>query len=138
MDENTSSLINNYIDCCILNKNSSHYDISLTVYEILKKKYRYNGLNIWEYFDDINNIWCIDEKCIHLKNDIQTIVCDNFLRRALYWDNKNEGSDNINININCKLRSEKLLSCSNNLKNDKYISIIIKESRALFDYCKNN
>ena len=73
IQENNDKLINQYIDCCI-GTHGSHYDISLTIFEILKNKYRYIGSNNWEYYDNITNKWLIDDKIDRFKYDIRNIV----------------------------------------------------------------
>ena len=124
-----SSIIEKYIDCCITN--GSHYDVSQACVEILKGKYRYQGNNIWEYLND-NQEWIVDDKQYIFKHDIRTIVCNQFIQRSLYWDNKSRQATDINISIDDNFRSNKLLSISSKLKDDKYISTIIKESKQFF------
>lgn len=124
-----SNLVEKYIDCCIIN--GSHYDVSLACVEILKNKYKYKGNNIWEYLNQ-NNEWCIDEKQTKLKFDIKTIVCNAFVERAIYWENMSAIDHDINLSIDAKFRSNKLLIISSKLKDDKYILTIIKESKQFF------
>ena len=125
-----NKLINDYIDCCI-GTNGSHYDISLTIYEILKNDYRYIGNKNWEYYDISDNIWKIDDKIIKFKFDIKNIVANYFVTRSLYWEEKSK-VNNINISIDNQLRATKLLQYSYKLKDDKYILSIIKEAKQLF------
>lgn len=128
----TNNLVNQYIDCCI-GTNGSHYDISLTIYEILKNKYRYSGNKLWDYYDNTENTWKNDEKNQRLKYDIRNVVSNNFVIRSVYWENKStENNININISNDHKLRSARLLQCSFKLKDDKFILTIIKEARQLF------
>lgn len=125
-------LINQYIDCCI-GTNGSHYDISLTIYEILKNKYRYIGTNNWEYYDYCDDIWKTDDKNDRFKYDIRNIVSNYFIERSIYWDKKSkEEKDNCNISIDHQLRSVRLLQYSLKLKDNKYILTIIKEAKELF------
>lgn len=133
IQENNDKLINQYIDCCI-STHGSHYDISLTVFEILKNKYRYIGSNNWEYYDNITNKWLIDDKIDRFKYDIRNIVSNYFVTRSIYWDEKSkENSNNINISIDHQLRSVRLLQCSLKLKDNKYILTLIKEAKQLFN-----
>ena len=124
-------LAEKYIDCCIIN--GSHYDVSLACVEVLKTKYRYKGNNIWEYVDDAG-IWHIDEKQAKLRYDIKTKVCNAFIQRSLFWETKSRNDADINICIDDKFRSNRLLIISSKLKEDKYISTIIKESKQFFDF----
>lgn len=126
------TLTNQYIDCCI-SSNGSHYDISLTIYEILKNKFRYVGTNNWEYYDDINKIWKIDDKTERFKYNIRNVVSNFFIARSIFWDKKSkEETDNCNISIDHQLRSVRLLQCSLKLKDNKYILTIIKEAKQFF------
>jgi hypothetical protein len=112
--------INNYIDLCVIN--NTDYDISLVVYKILKGKYKYIKNNIWEYLDKYNK-WVCDIKQNNLKYSIKTTVYTYFIKRAIErCDKTNDGN----------IMSNKLLNISLKLKEDKYISIIIKESRQFF------
>jgi hypothetical protein len=126
--------INQYIDCCI-GSNCSDYDIALTIYEILKNKYRYIGNRVWQYYDDDKNIWINDDKTLRLKSDIKNIVCDKFLTRSLYWIEKSK-QKNIatNISLDHQLRSARLLQCCYKLKDNKFILILLKEAKQLFCY----
>ena len=56
--------------------------------------------------------------------------------RIQYWENiSNESYKNdIDLNNTCQLKINKLLICSNKLKDKKYIITIIKEASALFEY----
>lgn len=124
-------LLEKYIDCCIIN--GSHYDVSLACVEILKSKYRYKGNNVWEYIDD-DGVWHIDAKQSKLKYDIKTKVCNAFVQRSLFWDTKStQSSTDINISIDDKFRANRLLIISSKLKEEKYISTIIKESKQFFN-----
>ena len=120
--------IEKYIDCCIIN--GSHYDVSLACVEVLKEQYKYVGNNTWKYFKD--DEWHIDEKQNNLKYAIRTIVCNAFIQRSLFWENKSTQATDMNIAIDDKFRSNKLLTISSKLKEDKYILTIIKESKQFF------
>ena len=48
----TLNIVDQYIDCCIIN--GSHYDISLATVEILKNKYKYNFDKIIEKYVEMN------------------------------------------------------------------------------------
>jgi hypothetical protein len=122
-------IINNYIDCCI-GSNGSHYDISLVIYNILKDSYRYIGNNTWEYND--NNLWIVDEKNMKLKYSIKVDVNNYFIDRSKYWLDMNNNND-INLEIDNKHKSLKILQYSNKLKDDKFISQIIKEVKQFYE-----
>lgn len=112
--------INNCIDLCVIN--NTDYDISLVIYTILKGKYKYIKNNMWEYLDKNNN-WVCDIKQNNLKYSIKTEVYTYFIKRAIELCDK---SNDANI------MSNKLLLISSKLKEDKYISTMIKESRQFF------
>lgn len=128
------NLLYQYIDCCI-GSSGSHYDIALTIHEILKNNYRYIGNKTWQYLDKEKNVWLNDDKNEKLKTDIKTIVCDQFIFRSLYWDERSKEKDiAINVSLDHQLRSAKLLQCSYKLKDNKFILLILKEAKQLFDY----
>jgi hypothetical protein len=112
--------INNFIDLCVMN--NTDYDISQVVFKILEGKYRYISNNTWEYLDKDNN-WVSDIKQSNFKYSIKTEVYTHFIKRAIELCDKT-GDTNI--------MSGKLLDISLKLKEDKYISMIIKESRQFF------
>ncbi len=112
--------INNCIDLCVMN--NTDYDISQVVFKILEGKYRYISNNTWEYLDKDNN-WVNDIKQSNFKYSIKTEVYTHFIKRAIELCDKT-GDTNI--------MSGKLLDISLKLKEDKYISMIIKESRQFF------
>lgn len=122
------------IDCCI--DINSDYNISRAIHYILYNKYRYNGkINKWECFDNTKQTWQIDQNSQLLKKDIEFKVCDEFLKRIDYWnDILKNNSNNVDLNNNCSVKINKLLKCSNKLKNKNYIITIIKEARSLFEY----
>ena len=119
--------INNFIDLCAIN--NTHYDISFVVFKILKDKYRYDKNNIWEYLDKNNN-WVQDIKQKNLIYSNKTDVYKHFIKRAIEWSDNTILNNNYNINNNNM--SNKLLFLSLKLKNNKYISSIIKESQQFF------
>jgi hypothetical protein len=126
-----SNMIDQYIDCCIIN--GSHYDVSQAAVEILKNILKYIGNNTWQYKNEMG-IWVNDEKQNMLKYELKTRVCNAFIERSLFWHNKgSEENIDINISIDCKFRANKLLNISSKLKDDKYISTIIKETKQFFD-----
>ena len=133
-DNKNEMLILQYIDCCI-GSSGSHYDIALTIYQILKNDYRYIGNNIWQNFNKNTNIWENDDKNKKIKYDIKSIVCEKFISRSLYWIEKSKEKDiSTNVSLDHQLRSAKLLQCSYKLKDDKFILVILKEAKELFDY----
>lgn len=120
--------IEQYIDCCITN--GSHYDVALASAEILKDKHRYAGKHLWEFLQD--GVWIIDDKQTNLKTSMRTAVCNAFVERSLYWISKSiEDQNDVNLFIDHRFRSNKLLSISSKLKDDKYILTIIKECKQL-------
>jgi hypothetical protein len=128
--------LNKYIDACIFN--STHYDIAFVAHKYLKDKHRYVKNNTWEYLADTE--WIADIKNQHLAYSIRTIVCSAFTQRSLYWANAKDAKDakdDSNYPDNSKypdieLISNKLLLISLKLKENKYISILIKECKQFF------
>ena len=112
--------INNCIDLCVIN--NTDYDISLVVFKILEGKYRYISNNAWEYLDKDNN-WVSDTKQNNFKYSIKTEVYTYFIKRAIELCDKTNDAN---------IMSNKLLIISSKLKEDKYISTMIKESRQFF------
>lgn len=128
------NLLYEYIDCCI-GSSGSHYDIALTIHEVLKNDYRYIGNKTWQYLNKKTNIWENDDKNEKLKTDIKTIVCDQFITRSLYWaERSKEKNIAINVSLDHQLRSAKLLQYSYKLKDNKFILLILKEAKQLFDF----
>lgn len=115
----------NIIDACITS--NTDYDIANVIHKILKDKYKYIENNTWEYFDDISNKWNIDIKNKNLKNAIKNDVCKEFIQRSIYWANKTK-----TVNSKTDIMSSKLLFIGNKMKDDKYISNIIKECKQFF------
>ena len=113
------------IDACITC--NTDYDIANVIHKILKNKYKYIENNMWEYFDDISNKWNIDIKKKNLKNAIKNDVCKEFIQRSIYWANQTK-----TVNSKTDIMSSKLLFIGNKMKDDKYISNIIKECKQFF------
>jgi hypothetical protein len=113
------------IDACILNY--SHYDIAYVIYIYLKDKHRYIKNNSWEYLNSSNE-WIIDVNNDHIIYSIRTIVCCAFTERSLYWANMKT----IPNYEDTELISNKLLIISSKLKDNKYISMLIKECKQFF------
>ena len=131
--------INNHIDICI--SNHSHYDIALVCYKCLKDKHRYvsktssasssssasnTNNNTWEY--STNAVWATDVNSQQLIYSIRTIVCRAFTKRSLYWE---DAMDNEKYPDTSVIAS-KLLQISSKLKDNKYISVLIKECKQFF------
>ena len=127
----STSLTDSYIDCC-MGSNGSHYDISLVCYEIIKTKFKYVDKNTWKYLN--NNDWIIDENMIKLKDEIKSNVVNAFLMRSMYWNNKSniDEINDVNISIDSKIKSLKILQFANKLKNDKFIIQLIKEIKQFY------
>lgn len=127
--------INNHIDMCV--SNNSHYDIALVCYKCLKDKHRYgsngsndNHNNTWEYSTTSAAItkWTTDVNSKQLIYSIRTIVCRAFTLRAMYWE---DARDNEKYPDTAVIAS-KLLQISSKLKDNKYISVLIKECKQFF------
>jgi hypothetical protein len=116
---------NKFIDACIFN--SSHYDIAYVIYIFLKDKHRYIKNNTWEYLNSLSE-WVIDINNQQLIYSIRTIVCSAFTQRSLYWANMKSDTKYQDTEI----ISNKLLIISSKLKDNKYISMLIKECKQFF------
>ena len=117
--------MDNIIDTCITN--NTDYDIANAIYKILKNKYKYIENNSWEYFDMNNDEWYKDIKNNRLKYSIKNDICKEFIKRSIFWANKTN-----TINSKTDVMSSKLLFIGNKMKDDKYISNIIKECKQFF------
>lgn len=126
-----------YMDACIFN--SSHYDIAFVVHKYLKDKHRYVKNNTWEYLAIKTNDttgtadaaeWLVDINNQQFTYSIRTIVCSAFTERSLYWADVKDNSKYQDTEI----ISNKLLLISSKLKDNKYISILIKECKQFFLY----
>lgn len=125
--------INNHIDMCV--SNNSHYDIALVCYKCLKDKHRYgsndnHNNNTWEYSTTTAEAtkWTTDVNSKQLIYSIRTIVCRAFTLRAMYWE---DARDNEKYPDTAVIAS-KLLQISSKLKDNKYISVVIKECKQFF------
>jgi hypothetical protein len=132
---NSDDEIYTYIDQC--NSNLTHYDISIIVYKVFKDSYRYIGDKNWEYLDLVEKDWKPDNKCQKLRNDIMTIVSDLFVTRSIFWHNESEKLSDVNAEILAKRLSQKMLNASFKLKNNSFISVVIKEAQSFFDFQNN-
>jgi len=130
------NVINSYIDQC--NNNLTHYDISLILNIVFKKFYRYIGDKNWEYYDIQDESWKQDVKSQKMRNDIKTVISDLFSTRSLHWLRISEECSDINSSIHAKYLSEKMLNISLKLKNNTFISVVIKEARSFFDIHNND
>jgi len=127
----TVDSINRYIDQ--LNGNATHYDISVIVYKVFKNMYRYLGSGQWQYYDFQDNSWKPDKNRLKFKNDIKTIMSDFFLTRYLYWYEKSQEAQNIDNDIHSKFMADKMFRLCQKMKDDKFISVVIKEAKGFFD-----
>lgn len=123
--------INNYIDNC--NIKLSHYDMAFVLSNIYKNKYRYLGKQKWEYYDETEQAWKEDNNKKNLKYDIKLNLSDMFMKRSLHWFNLSYTVTCVNLQILYKMKADKLLHAANFLKDDKYISTVIKEAGSFFD-----
>lgn len=130
--------INNHIDMCV--SNNSHYDIALVCYKCLKDKHRYgsncsngsnhNDNNTWEYSTTTaaTTNWTTDVNSKQLIYSIRTIVCRAFTLRAMYWEDARDNEKYPDTGV----IASKLLQISSKLKDNKYISVLIKECKQFF------
>lgn len=122
--------LNKCIDRC--NQECTHYDVSVIVHKVLKNMYKYHGDGKWKYYDISDNIWKNDMRNHKLRYDIKTVISDLFVVRSMYWFDQVISTD-INQEVYAKFMSEKLMKIASKLKDDKFISIVIKEARSFFD-----
>jgi hypothetical protein len=127
--------INNHIDMCV--SNNLHYDIALVCYKCLKDKHRYgsngsndNNNNTWEYSTTTaaTTKWTTDVNSKQLIYSIRTIVCRAFTLRAMYWEDARDNEKYPDTGV----IASKLLQISSKLKDNKYISVLIKECKQFF------
>ena len=111
----------------------THFDIANIFFKIFKNKYRYIGKKKWEYFDIHSKIWVLDIKNNRLSSDIKIVISDLFIQRSLYWSELAKTLTDINDEIRAKMTSEKLVIASYKLKNEQFISVVIKEAQSFFD-----
>lgn len=124
------------IDRC--NINLTHYDVAVIVSIAFKNVYRYIGNRNWEYLNSSNE-WVSDHKASKLKMDIKTVISNLFTIRSLHWYNvSDEQRSDINSEVHAKLMSQKMLKAGHRLKDDKFISVVIKEARSFFDIHRND
>lgn len=140
MDSNVNQIIhknnniedvNNCIDRCSFNL--THFDVANIIYKIFKNKYRYIGNRKWEYYDTTEKKWLRDHKKVKFKSDIKIIVSDLFIQRSVYWKQQSLQEKDINTEIHAKMRSENMVMSSYKLKNEGFISVVIKEAQSFFD-----
>lgn len=113
-----------HIDLCV--SDSTDYDIACVVHKCLKDSHRYVKDNIWEYLK--GSEWVVDKNAKELTYAIKTKVCNAFTKRSLYWGDIKECDKYQDTEV----ISIKLLQISSKLKDNKYISILIKECKLFF------
>jgi hypothetical protein len=124
--------INRYIDQC--NYNLTHYDVSVIVHKVFKSMYRYKGSNQWEYFDNNDMLWKDDKQKRKFRHDIKTVVSDLFITRYMHWyAMSNSVQSDVNSQVHAKFMADKMFRISYKLKDDKFLSIVIKEAQPFFD-----
>lgn len=123
------------LDACI--SNNSHFDIANVIHYYLKDRHRYAENNVWEYLKTDattkKQSWELDVENKEFMYSIKTIVCRAFTVRSLYWANvnNNDGSSGGDY-PDTEMISLKLLNISSKLKDNKYISVLIKECKQFF------
>ena len=119
-----------HIDLCV--SDSTDYDIACVVHKCLKDRHRYVKDNIWEYLKgsegNASSEWVVDKNAKELTYAIKTKVCNAFTKRSLYWGDIKECDKYQDTEV----ISIKLLQISSKLKDNKYISILIKECKLFF------
>jgi len=122
--------INNYIDNCISLKDN-HYDIAFISYQLLKDKYKYEGRNKWNYYDNNKKEWIEDINMKQIKNDIKSVVVGKYLERIKTLNNNTNDQDK-------DLKIMRLLQIANKLKNEKFIVDLIKELKQFYNNNDND
>lgn len=119
-----------HIDLCV--SDSTDYDIACVVHKCLKDRHRYVKDNIWGYLKICesreSSEWVVDKNAKELTYAIKTKVCNAFTKRSLYWGDIKECDKYPDTEV----ISIKLLQISSKLKDNKYISILIKECKLFF------
>ena len=127
------------LDACI--SNNSHFDIANVIHYYLKDRHRYAENNVWEYLKTDattkKQSWELDVDNKEFMYSIKTIVCRAFTVRSLYWANvNNDGDGSVSGDSSdypdTEMISLKLLNISSKLKDNKYISVLIKECKQFF------
>lgn len=117
------------VDFCFNNRGTP-FDVAQVAHEVLKGKFRYKGENIWEVFSGIDgDDWIVDENKTRLDTAIKVEVCQVFMERALYWQEKSMCND-MSEKIDCQIRSHKLLEICLKMGKDKFVKDVQKELRA--------
>jgi hypothetical protein len=116
----TSVNIDDLLDNCV---NGSHYNISLYIFQLIKDKYKYSDKR-WYLLDEEEN----NDGEIKLKNEIKTLIANNFGNRSIYWNNFNNKDKNEN-----DIKVVKLLQIMDKLKNEKFLKDIIKELAQFYE-----
>ena len=122
--------INRYIDQS--SYNTTHYDISVIVFKVFKNLYKYTGVGQWQYYDLQDHTWKHDKNRHRFKHDIKTVLSDLFLTRYLYWYEQST-CQNVDNEIHAKFMADKMFRACHKLKDDKFISVVIKEAKGFFD-----
>lgn len=138
MNANEGSGSAGLLDACI--SNNSHFDIANVIHHYLKDRHRYAENNVWEYLKTDattkKQSWELDVDNKEFMYSIKTIVCKAFTVRSLYWANVNndggDGSVSGSDYPDTEMISLKLLNISSKLKDNKYISVLIKECKQFF------
>lgn len=144
MNANEGSGSGALLDACI--SNNSHFDIANVIHYYLKYRHRYAENNVWEYLKTDattkKQSWELDVDNKEFMYSIKTIVCKAFTVRSLYWANvNNDGGDGSVSAVSgvsgsdypdTEMISLKLLNISSKLKDNKYISVLIKECKQFF------
>lgn len=118
--------INKVIDFCFNNKGSP-FDVAQVARLVLRHKFRYKGDNVWETLDP-NNDWVVDNNRTQLEMAIKVEVCQVFMERALYWQERSMCED-VSEKIDCQIRCHKLLEISLKISKDKFLKDVTKELR---------
>jgi hypothetical protein len=116
----------------------THYDAAIIVFMILKRMYRYIGKGRWEYYDAQDRLWKIDDCKRKIRSDIRILVSDCFIKRSLYWYNLSLQCTDLNDKNAKHYTSNKILTFSTKMQNDKFISVVIKEAQPFFDIHKDD
>ena len=133
MNNNFSiDIINRCIDQT--NHNLTQYDVSVIVHKVFKNLYRYKGAKQWEYLDIQDNTWKHDKNKRRFKHDIKSVISDLYITRYMHWYSiLNNTPNEIDTEIHARFMADKMFRASYKLKDDKFISVVIKEAESFFD-----
>lgn len=118
-----------FVDICI-NTKGAVSDVAMVGAKLLRDKFRYAGDNTWEYKSDDGQTWILDDNREKVEMAIKVDVCQVFMERALFWQDRSIGDTEISEKVDCQLRSQFILQICLKFRKDKFVRDVLKELRA--------